>query len=236
MTRPRSRARAKRCRRGLQVRRPRRTARRKPCWRCRSLLRSCMTRPRICGRSTRSKGSSCSTPPPQHRNSWAYRNRHRRNRVTENQAAESASFIGHPGSSPAAQRRTPSARTRSIARRPAIFARTNLGDIIIDEGDIFGDGVNRAARLEALAEPGGICVSRVVRDQVRDRLDIALEDMGERQVKNTARPVHTYQIALGRTRRAKAETPAPLLALPGKPSIAVLPFQNMAQAGGNRCL
>src|SRR5271155_2045889 len=55
----------------------------------------------------------------------------------------------------------------------------NIGDIIVDKGDIFGDGVNVAARLEALAEPGGICVSRVVRDQVRDRLDIALEDMGE---------------------------------------------------------
>src|SRR5438128_1251450 len=60
----------------------------------------------------------------------------------------------------------------------------NLGDIIIEDGDIFGDGVNVAARIEALAEPGGICVSRVVRDQVRDRLDIAFEDMGEQQVKN----------------------------------------------------
>src|SRR3984893_15506823 len=64
----------------------------------------------------------------------------------------------------------------------------NLGDIIIDENDIFGDGVNIAARLEALAEPGGICVSRVVRDQVRDKLAISFEDMGEQQVKNIARP------------------------------------------------
>jgi class 3 adenylate cyclase len=65
----------------------------------------------------------------------------------------------------------------------------NLGDIMFDENDIFGDGVNVAARLEALAEPGGICVSRVVRDQVRDKLAISFEDMGEQQVKNIARPV-----------------------------------------------
>src|SRR3984893_5186583 len=60
----------------------------------------------------------------------------------------------------------------------------NLGDVIAEEEDIFGDGVNVAARLEALAEPGGICVSRVVRDQVRDKVDVAFEDMGEQQVKN----------------------------------------------------
>jgi len=68
----------------------------------------------------------------------------------------------------------------------------NLGDVIAEGEDIFGDGVNVAARLEALAEPGGICVSRVVRDQVRDRLDFAFEDMGEQQVKNIARPVRVY--------------------------------------------
>jgi adenylate cyclase len=68
----------------------------------------------------------------------------------------------------------------------------NLGDVIVEEHDIFGDGVNAAARLEALAEPGGIRVSRVVRDQVRDRLDFAFEDLGERQVKNIARPVRVY--------------------------------------------
>ena len=72
----------------------------------------------------------------------------------------------------------------------------NLSDIIIDDNDIFGDGVNIAARLEALAEPGGICVSRMVRDQVRDKLAIAFEDMGEQQVKNIARPVRVYRAAL----------------------------------------
>jgi TolB-like protein len=70
----------------------------------------------------------------------------------------------------------------------------NLGDVIAEEHDIFGDGVNVAARLEALAEPGGICVSRVVRDQVRDRLDYTFEDLGEQQVKNIARPVRVYAL------------------------------------------
>ena len=70
----------------------------------------------------------------------------------------------------------------------------NLGDIIIDGRDIFGDGVNVAARLAALAEPGGICVSRVVRDQVRDKLDFAFEDRGEQQVKNIARPVRVFDV------------------------------------------
>src|SRR6516164_8504143 len=72
----------------------------------------------------------------------------------------------------------------------------NLGDVILDEGDIYGDGVNLAARLEALAEPGEVCVSRVVRDQVRDRLDLAFEDRGEQRVKNIARPVHVFRIPI----------------------------------------
>jgi TolB-like protein len=99
----------------------------------------------------------------------------------------------------------------------------NLGDIIIEEDDIYGDGVNIAARLEALAEPGGICVSRIVHDQVRDKLDIAFEDRGEQQVKNIARPVHVYRIPTVRNSPAKAALP-----LPDKPSIAVLPFANMS--------
>src|ERR1700757_1329333 len=70
----------------------------------------------------------------------------------------------------------------------------NLGDVIVEEHDIFGDGVNVAARLEALAEPGGICVSRVVRDQVRDKLDFAFEDLGEQSVKNISRPVRVYAL------------------------------------------
>jgi class 3 adenylate cyclase len=70
----------------------------------------------------------------------------------------------------------------------------NLGDIIKDGRDIYGDGVNVAARLEALAEPGGICVSRVVHDQVRDKLAFSFEDIGEQQVKNIARPVRVHRI------------------------------------------
>ena len=72
----------------------------------------------------------------------------------------------------------------------------NLGDILIDEGDIFGDDVNIAARLEAMAEPGGICVSRFVRDQVRDRLDLAFEDMGKQALKNISNPIQIYRVAL----------------------------------------
>jgi adenylate cyclase len=70
----------------------------------------------------------------------------------------------------------------------------NLGDVIVEEHDIFGDGVNVAARLEALAVPGGICISRVARDQVRDKLDFAFEDLGEQHVKNIARPVRVYRL------------------------------------------
>lgn len=108
----------------------------------------------------------------------------------------------------------------------------NVGDIIIDDKDIYGDGVNIAARLEGLAEPGGICVSRVVRDQVRDKLDFFFEDMGEQQVKNIARPVRTHRIRLEtHSVEPTGATVAAVSAsrpLPQKPSIAVLPFANMS--------
>jgi adenylate cyclase len=90
----------------------------------------------------------------------------------------------------------------------------NLGDIIVDGDDIYGDGVNIAARLEALAEPGGICISRVVRDQIRDKLPYSFEDMGEQSVKNIARPVRTYAM----TPTAVASTP--LVAAPAQPEPA----------------
>src|SRR5262249_6424149 len=77
----------------------------------------------------------------------------------------------------------------------------NLGDVIIEGEDIYGDGVNIAARLESIAEPGAILVSRAVRDSVRDKLEIALEDLGERAVKNIARPVRVFRI--GRADRAR---------------------------------
>jgi len=102
----------------------------------------------------------------------------------------------------------------------------NVGDIIIEASDIFGDGVNIAARLEALAEPGGICLSAAAHEQVRDRLDIAFDDLGEQQIKNITRPVRTYRVALGASSRAALPVGAPL-PLPDKPSLAVLPFQNL---------
>jgi adenylate cyclase len=102
----------------------------------------------------------------------------------------------------------------------------HVGDIISDDGDIFGDGVNIAARLEALADPGGICVSARVQEDVEGRIDAVFKDGGEQQLKNIARPVRIYNIHIGRPEAPKASPP--MLALPGKPSVAVLPFQNMS--------
>jgi adenylate cyclase len=103
----------------------------------------------------------------------------------------------------------------------------NLGDVIAEGGDILGDGVNIAARLEALAEPGGICVSRVVRDQVRDKVDFGFEDLGEQSVKNIARPVRVYRVR-GSEPAGGTIHALPALPLPDKPSVAVLPFTNMS--------
>jgi len=104
----------------------------------------------------------------------------------------------------------------------------NLGDIIKDGRDIYGDGVNLAARLEALGEPGGICVSRVVRDQVRDKLDFPFEDAGEHRVKNIARPLRVYRVRPGQASGEAISAVEPPLALPDKPSVAVLPLTNMS--------
>ena len=104
----------------------------------------------------------------------------------------------------------------------------NVGDIIIDGGDIFGEGVNVAARLEGLAEPGGICVSARVQEDVRGKLDIAFQDTGEQQLKNIALPVRVYRVQLSTV----TATVRPALPLPDKPSIAVLPFDNMSSETG----
>src|SRR5712692_9705622 len=145
----------------------------------------------------------------------------------------------------------------------------NLGDIIIDDADIHGDGVNIAARLEALAEPGGICISHAVLTQTRGKLDFPVEDLGDQALKNIAQPVHVFRVGArasraqsphpnppplagegdhrsgvpagnppplaGEGRVGAAETEAVLsmpepavLPLPDKPSIAVLPFQNIS--------
>ena len=103
----------------------------------------------------------------------------------------------------------------------------NLGDVIHDETRIYGDGINVAARLEALAAPGGVLVSQSVHDQVRDRLDLVFEDLGERELKNIARPVRVYRLRTPAESKA-APAPGAALQLPDKPSIAVLPFLNMS--------
>jgi TolB-like protein/class 3 adenylate cyclase len=102
----------------------------------------------------------------------------------------------------------------------------NMGDIVVEDGDIFGDGVNVAARLEGLAEPGGICVSARVQEDAAGRLELAFEDMGEQALRNIARPVRAYRVAMERCVEV-AKEPVPL-PLPDKPSIAVLPFANMS--------
>src|SRR6516164_7729287 len=118
-------------------------------------------------------------------------------------------------------------------RRIRLRIGINLGDVIVEDDDIFGDGVNVAARLEALAEPGGICISRTVRDHIRDKLIYAFEDMGEQSVKNIARPVRVY----GLRPEAVADLPAPSVPSPlstSQPvvaprlSIVVLPFANLS--------
>jgi adenylate cyclase len=100
----------------------------------------------------------------------------------------------------------------------------NIGEVICDEARIYGDGINVAARLEGIAEPGGICISSKVYEELRGRSDVACDDIGEQQLKNIARPVRAYRVRLD----GAAPAPPPALALPGKPSVAVLPFQNMS--------
>jgi adenylate cyclase len=114
-------------------------------------------------------------------------------------------------------------------RRIVFRVGVNLGDVVIEGDDIHGDGVNVAARLEGLADPGGICVSGAVHEQVRDRIDLTFEDLGEQEVKNIDRPIRVWRWASDTS--ATASGPAPTtkpLPLPDKPSIAVLPFDNMS--------
>ena len=103
----------------------------------------------------------------------------------------------------------------------------NLGDVIEEEGRIYGDGVNIAARLEALADPGGICVSKTAFDQIETKLPLGYEYLGDQTVKNIARPVGAYRVLMEPrvTVGGKEEKKPPL---PEEPSIAVLPFDNMS--------
>src|SRR6516164_4349026 len=118
-------------------------------------------------------------------------------------------------------------RNAGIAEAERIELRVGIhqGDIVVEDGDIFGDGVNVAARLETLADPGGICVSARVQEDVAGRLDLAFVDMGEQNLKNIARPIRAYRVGPGTTSAPLAQAPLPL---PDKPSIAVLPFQNIS--------
>jgi TolB-like protein/class 3 adenylate cyclase len=104
------------------------------------------------------------------------------------------------------------------------------GDIVVEDGDIFGDGVNVAARLEGLADPGGICVSARVQEDAAGRLDLTFDDIGEQSLKNIARPVRVYRVRLSNAQNRPKVVPPQTgaLVLPDKPSIAVLPFQNMS--------
>lgn len=112
------------------------------------------------------------------------------------------------------------------SRRMEFRIGVNLGDVIEEENRIYGDGVNIAARLEGVAEPGGICLSNAAYEQVRGKLKEGFVDLGEQALKNIPRPVHVYRLDLAP--KATHEAPRPMLALPDKPSIAVLPFTNMS--------
>ncbi len=123
-------------------------------------------------------------------------------------------------------------RNRDMPSSRALLYRIgiNLGDVIVEESDIFGDGVNVAARLEALAEPGGLCISGAVRDQVGDRLEVEYADLGEQQVKNINRPSRIFNVLpkSADKRQAGPDGSPQLQAIARKPSIAVLPFVNMS--------
>ena len=109
----------------------------------------------------------------------------------------------------------------------------HVGDIIVDDNDIFGEGVNIAARLEGIAEPGGVCISDDAQRQVRGKVDFAFEDMGPQNLKNIVEPMRAWRLMMNASGSAAAPIEPPVestqtLALPDKPSIAVLPFQNMS--------
>jgi TolB-like protein/class 3 adenylate cyclase len=124
----------------------------------------------------------------------------------------------------AAERNEDCAPERQVVLRIGI----NLGDIIVEGRDIYGDGVNVASRLEGLADPGGICLSGDAYRQVKGKLNVRFEDLGERKVKNIAEPIHTYRIHWQAPNAAITPLGTELLPLPDKPSIAVLPFTNMS--------
>jgi adenylate cyclase len=113
------------------------------------------------------------------------------------------------------------------ARRMRFRIGINQGDVVFDDTRVYGDGVNVAARLEGLAEPGGICISRRVYEDISGKMQLAFVDLGEHQLKNIAQPIRVYRVSGEKLAAARA-TAKPALALPDKPSIAVLAFTNMS--------
>jgi adenylate cyclase len=104
----------------------------------------------------------------------------------------------------------------------------NQGDVVFDESRVYGDGVNVAARLEAIAEPGGICISTKVHDEIRGKIDVQLVDMGPQQLKNITEPVRVYRLDRPHDRNPSSPGQKMPLSLPDKPSVAVLPFTNLS--------
>src|SRR5258708_5484436 len=142
---------------------------------------------------------------------------------------EFASVVDAVRCAVAVQQAMPEQNTNAAAdSRIELRIGINLGDVIVEGDDLYGDGVNIAARVDALADAGGVFASNTVYDHVRARLPFVFEDLGEQQVK-IARPVRVYRV---RNASTAAKTPSvpvqPVLALPDKPSIALLPFQNMS--------
>jgi adenylate cyclase len=113
-------------------------------------------------------------------------------------------------------------------RRMDLRIGVHLGDVIVDDQDIYGDGVNVAARLESIADPGGICLSQQAYDQVDTKIDLPVEDLGPREFKNIARLIHAYRLLLGSPGGSPRDAAAEVALPPNKPSIAVLPFDNMS--------
>jgi adenylate cyclase len=140
--------------------------------------------------------------------------------------AEFASVVDAVRSAAAVQRQVGEREAAEPeARRITLRIGINLGDVIVEGGDLHGDGVNIAARLEAIAEPGTICLSGAAYEHVRDRVDLAFEDAGEQALKNLARPVRVWRARIGAGAAPASGAP---LQLPDKPSIAVLPFANLS--------
>ena len=128
-----------------------------------------------------------------------------------------------------AMQSTMAARNASVpeGRRMMFRVGINQGDVVHDEEQIYGDGINVAARLQTIAEPGEICVSGKVYDEVRDRTRATFRDLGERKLKNIARPVRVFEVSPAEARARRARLPDGVAVEPRRPSVAVLPFDNM---------